>query len=236
MRVRRQCRAVFVLFVIVAGVCAAAQDRPASLSANEIMRRVATANALRTARLRSYSSTRLYEVDYKGFGGDRHAKMSVNVTYQAGHKSFSVVSEEGSKLLLNRVIRKALESEEEAGSEEMRRRSALTEENYTFEFVTTESIDGSWFYVLQARPKRKDKYLYDGKVWIDATDFAIARIESQPAKNPSFWVTGASIKHSNRSVQGIWLPAKTESTSKVRFGGHAVLTIDYGKYENLVAE
>ena len=235
MRVRRQCRAVFG-FIIIAASVFAAQDSPASLSANEIIRRVANANAVRTARLRHYRSTRRYEVDYKGFGGDRHAQMTVDVDYQSGKKSFIVVSEDGSKLLLNRVIRKALESEEEASSDEMRRRSALTEENYTFEFVTTEAIERKPFYVLLALPKRKDKFLYDGKVWIDATDFAIARIDSQPAKNPSFWVTGATIVHVNRSVQGIWLPARTESSSKVRFGGRAVLTIDYGNYDTFIAQ
>ena len=224
------------IFVLLASAWPAAQDTPVSLSSTEIIRRVATANAVRTARLRSYRSTRLYVVDYQGFGGDRHATMTVNVDYQAGQKNFSILSEDGSKLLLNRVIRKALESEQEANTEAMRRRSALTEENYTFEFVTTETVDGRSFYVLQATPRRKDKYLYDGKVWIDATEFAIARIESQPAKNPSFWVTGATIVHSNRNVQGIWLPSKTESTSKVRFGGHALLTIDYGKYDSLVSQ
>ena len=235
MRPCRPCRAVLVLLAVVAAA-SAAQVPPPGLSANDIIRKVTTANAVRTARLRSYHSTRLYEVDYRGFGGDRHAKMTVNIDYQAGKKTFTVVSEDGSKLLLNRVVRKALESEEEAASEEMRRRSALTLENYTFEFVTTEVIDGRESYVLLARPKRKDKYLYEGKVWIDAMDFAIARIASQPAKSPSFWIAGANIVHSNQSVQGIWLPKKTESTSRVRFGGHALLTIDYGKYETLVAD
>src|SRR5947209_12332721 len=109
MRVRQHCRAVFMLFVIAAAA-SAAQDASRTPSANEIIRKVATANAVRTARLRSYRSTRVYEVDYKGFGGDRHARMTVNVDYEAGKKSFTVVSEDGSKLLLNRVIRKALES------------------------------------------------------------------------------------------------------------------------------
>src|ERR1043165_8434654 len=110
-------------------VSALAQDAHSDLSANEIIRRVATANAIRTARLRHYQSTRVYEVDYKGFGGDRHAKMTVQIDYQDGRKKFSVLSEEGSKLLLNRVVRKALESEEEAATDEMQKRSALTENN-----------------------------------------------------------------------------------------------------------
>ena len=36
-------------------------------------------------------------------------------------------------------------------------------------------------------PKRSDKYLFRGRVWVDAEDFAVARVEGQPAKSPSFW-------------------------------------------------
>lgn len=225
------------MFLFVLLTCTALLSQAAAPpSANDIIHRVSTANAVRTARLRSYRSTRVYEVDYKGFGGDRHATMTVTIDYQAGKKNFTVVKEEGSKLLLNRVVRKALESEQEATTDEMRRRSELTEANYTFELVGTETADDKPFFVLQVKPRRKDKYLYDGKVWIDATDYAIARIEVQPAKNPSFWITGVTISHSNRCVNGIWLPAKNESTSKVRFGGHAMLKIDYGNYDSVVVE
>lgn len=223
-------------FLIGCAAIAAAQDASPAPSANEIIRKVTTANAVRSARLHAYSSTRVYEVDYKGFGGDRHAKMVVKADYAAEKKSFRIVSEEGSKLLLNRVIRKALESEEEAASNEMRNRSALTELNYAFELVGNQMEDGKPYFVLQVKPRRKDKYLYDGRVWIDATDYAIARVEAQPAKNPSFWITGATIDHRNMSVRGIWLPAVNHSTSKIRLGGKATMTIDYGKYEELSAD
>ena len=220
------------LAMLLLALSAIAQDSPA-LPANEIIRRVATANAVRTARLRHYQSTRVYEVDYKGFGGDRHAKMTVKIDYLGGRREFSVLSEEGSKLLLNRVVRKAMESEQEAATEEMRNRSALTETNYSFQLLTTENSDGKSYYVLQVTPRRKDKYLYDGKVWIDAAEFALARVEAQPAKNPSFWISSATIQHTNQDFSGIWLPAHNTSTSKIRMGGRASLTIDYGKYETL---
>jgi hypothetical protein len=223
-------------FLIGCAATAAAQNASPAPSANDIIRKVATANAVRTARLHAYSSTRVYEVDYKGFGGDRHGRMVVKADYAAENKSFTIVSEEGSKLLLNKVIRKALESEQEAASPEMRNRSALTEANYDFELAGTEMTDGKPYFVLVVKPKRKDKYLYDGKVWIDATDFAIARVVAEPAKNPSFWITAATIDHRNGSVRGIWLPAVNHSTSKVRLGGRATMTIDYGKYESLAAD
>ena len=230
-------RLLLVIFLSAALLCLFLSAQSAGpASAADIIRHVATANAVRMARLRSYRSTRVYEVDYKGLGGDRHARMTLTIDYQAGKKSFTVLKEEGSKLLLNRVIRKAIESEQEATTDEMRRRSELSEANYNFELLNSENDGQAQQLVLRVIPKRKDKYLYDGKVWIDATDYAIARIEASPAKNPSFWITGATISHTNRSVNGIWLPAKNQSTSKVRLGGHATLTIDYGSYDSLVAE
>ena len=225
-----------VLLAMGAAASALPQDAPTPLTAEQIVRQVTARNDQRMARLRAYSSTRVYEVDYKGFGGARHAKMTVVIHYQSFQKAFTVVSEQGSKLLLNRVVRKALESEQEATSDEMRRRSALNEENYSFQLLGHEMDAGRPMYVLRVLPKRKDKFLYDGKVWIDASDFAIARLEVQPAKNPSFWITSVIIEHRNAAFQGIWLPAANRSASKIRFGGNATLSIDYGKYDSITIE
>ena len=41
-------------------------------------------------------------------------------------------------------------------------------------------------YVPRATPKRVDKYLFPGKVWIDSQDLAVVRIEGHPAANLSF--------------------------------------------------
>jgi hypothetical protein len=40
-------------------------------------------------------------------------------------------------------------------------------------------------------PKRPDKYLFEGKVWIDSQDYAIVRIAGHPAKKLSFWIERA---------------------------------------------
>jgi hypothetical protein len=76
-----------------------------------------------------------------------------------------------------------------------------------------------------------NKYLYRGKIWVDATDFAVARIDAEPAKNPSIWISSTAINHEYTKTDGFWLPAQNRSETKVRVGGKAVLTIDYGKYQ-----
>jgi hypothetical protein len=61
------------------------------------------------------------------------------------------------------------------------------------------------------------------------------RIVGEPAKNPSWWINRASL-HSEYVRRGdVWLPAKNVSTSHVRIGGEATLTIDYGTYPVVAA-
>jgi outer membrane lipoprotein-sorting protein len=203
----------------------------------DIVSRMQTMNLARNAALHKYRSVRTYEVSYKGFPSDREAKMVVRMDFTApATKTFTVVSEEGSKLLLNKVIRKALESEQEAATEEYRAKSAMNEANYEFTLVGQDTVDGRPTYILQVKPRKSEKYLYDGRVWVDAADYAIARIEAKPAKNPSFWISSANIQHRNQKVGDFWFPAANRSTSHVRMGGNAQLSIDYGDFEILQAE
>ncbi len=206
--------------------------QPAStpaLSVAEIVAKLTAMNEQRTARLRSYQGTRRYAVEYHGFPGDRSASMLVKVDYQAPQKTFTIVSEEGSKLLLKRVLRKLVESEQEA--DQNRRDTALTESNYRFQLLGSEAVDGRQCYVLDVDPRRKERFLYDGKIWIDTEDFAVVRIEARPAKNPSFWISRTNIEHHYGKHGEFWLPATNRSTTKVRLGGEAVLTITYQDYQ-----
>ena len=93
-----------------------------------------------------------------------------------------------------------------------------------------ESSDKGSQYVLAVSPKTKSKYLYRGKVWVDATDFAVTRIDAEPAQNPSFWTKKSEIHHEYMKVQDFWLPRRNESVSYIRLGGRATLTIEYNNY------
>jgi hypothetical protein len=99
-----------------------------------------------------------------------------------------------------------------------------------------EAPGGRPCYVLQVIPKRNQKLLYRGIIWVDASDFAVARIAAEPAKNPSFWISSTEIEHQYGKYGEFWLPAMNRSVTRVRLGGRAVLTINYGLYENIRAE
>ncbi len=209
-----------------------ASDLPSPpLTAAQIVSRMVEMDARRLGNTPAYRGTRYYSVDYKGFPGDRHAEMSVEVLNTSAGKQFTIISESGSKLLLNRVLHRLLESEREAADGAARRDIKLNPDNYDFELLGTDSVEGRDCYALQVTPKKKNKFVYRGKVWIDARDFAVAQIVATPAKNPSFWISSVEIEHHYAKHGEAWLPRSNRSTSKVRFGGRAVLTIDYQRYE-----
>jgi hypothetical protein len=66
---------------------------------------------------------------------------------------------------------------------------------------------------------------------VDAEDFAVARLEAEPAKNPSFWTKSTEVEQVYMKVSGFWLPARNHSITAIRLGGRAELTIQYNDYE-----
>jgi hypothetical protein len=206
-----------------------AQNAP--LQAEQVARNLQERNAERAAALGQFNATRVYRMQYRGFPSDRDAEMVVNVTYHAPNaKEFTVVSQTGSKFILDHVFKKLLEGEQEAANEENRRHTALSAENYEFTSAGYEATPDGVQYVLNLLPKSKNKFLYRGKIWVDAKDFAVVRIEGEPAKNPSFWIKKTEVKHKYVKVNDFWLPAENHTESVIRLGGRATLSIEYKDY------
>jgi hypothetical protein len=202
----------------------------AALTSAQIVDEMLRHNQARADGLKHYQSVRHYEVEYKGYSTRIGAKLVVEADYDAASgKTFRVVSQSGSRLLVDKVLKRLLESEKDAARD--KNSTALTPANYKFRLTGIESLAGRPAYVLEVEPFVDSKYLYRGRIWVDTADFAVARIEARPARNPSFWISSTAINHQYTRTDGFWLPAQNRSESKVRLGGTAVLTIDYGTYQ-----
>jgi hypothetical protein len=200
-----------------------------SLTSDQIVERMVERNAQRAKQLRGYTDERHYTVTYHGIPRSVTAAMVVEATYEApSTKKFQILSSTGPKLLINQVLKRLLESEEDAAKHPDR--TALTGANYTFTLLGTDEVRGRHCYVFHVDPKHDNKFLYRGKVYVDAEDFAVTQIAVEPAKNPSFWIRKTRIDHVYKKTGQFWLPERNRSESKLRLGGTAVLTIDYGEY------
>jgi hypothetical protein len=227
---RRQATVFIRTILAICAISAAcAANAQGSLPVDQIVDRMQRHEASQSKELKHYEAIRHYQVQYKGFGTFIAAKMDVDANFDSlSGKSFRIVSETGSKLLCDKVLKRAVESEEEASKDKAS--TALNSENYRFQLAGTDQLAGRPAYILQVDPLKKSKFLYRGRVWVDAADFAVVKIEVEPARNPSFWISNTEIQYSNLKTDGVWLPQKNRSESKIRIGGTAVLTIDYGTY------
>lgn len=180
--------------------------------------------------LKHYIAVRHYLAEYRGYAKVISAKMDVEVTYNASSgKSFRILSQSGSTILCDKVLKRAVDSEKEAAQDTSA--NALTTANYKFRLLSKENLNGRLAYIIEVVPLRESKFLYQGKIWVDAADFAVVKIEAEPSKNPSFWITRTLILFNSAKTGDFWLPQRNHSETKVRIGGTAFLTIDYGIYQ-----
>jgi hypothetical protein len=203
----------------------------APLTADEVIQRVVEMNELRAKALDSYSSIRTYHLECHCLS-HKKADMVVRADFKApNQKEFTIVSESGSGTVRNKVFKKLLEAEQESMREENQQRSAITPENYSFQLVDYQKTDSGELYVLDAKPRTKNKFLFRGRMWVNTPDFAVTRVQGEPAVNPSWWTEKTDFQRSYQKIGDFWLPDSNESKTKVRILGTAVLTITYGEYE-----
>lgn len=186
-------------------------------------------NALRSATLLDYLAIRTYQViDLKG---KVHAEEVGSMEYRApDKKTFVVASEKGSLLVRRLALNPLIASEIETAAGKQHHDSAISPANYTLEPLGEQQVGPYQCFVALAIPKRKDKYLFEGKVWIDVDDYAVVRIEGHPAKKLSFWIDRADFVRQYQKIGSFWLPQRDMTLVQVRFYGKKALTIDHHQY------
>lgn len=207
-----------------------------TLNASDISQRMADRNARRKAALQQYESRRVITVTYDGPLNQGEATETVQMHFTAPDtKQFTVVSATGIKLIRDSVFQRALDAEQAATAEQVQRASALNTENYSMKVVGVEDLPAGRCYVLDVAPKSPGEFTYVGRAWVQATDFAIVRIQGRPAVTPSQWVSDGEFTTDFQKVGNFYFPQQTVSTSQLPLGMRARLTIQYGPYRILSA-
>jgi hypothetical protein len=216
-------------FLFAANPSIASDDSATPPTAQEIVNRMAVHDLARQASIQGYAGMRRYVLENHKF--HKRAEMLVQVEGDRdGTKHFDVVSESGWKAAHKHVLHKMLESETDTSRPEVRARTRLVPENYDFKFVTTELVESRAAYVLEISPKRKESYLFEGRIWVDAEDYALARAEGKPAKKPSFWTKSIQFVQIYRKRGPLWFPVSTQSETEARLFGTTDVSIEYFDY------
>jgi hypothetical protein len=171
--------------------------------------------------------SRPYEVtrQYKVFRGD-DTKPSSEVTAQISFtppdiKTFKITEEHGNprgKKIISALL------EQEIASAKQGHKGAISRSNYNFVFLREHNFGAVPGYVLHIIPKRKEKGLLLGDIWVDAKTYHIRQIIGVPLKSPSFWIKDINITVQFADVNGMWIFVSVDAIATVRFLGIFTLT------------
>ena len=172
------------------------------------------------------AQARPYEVirEYKVLRG-HNTKPSSEVTAQIKFlppdtKTYKIIQAKGDSRG-ERMVRELLDRETDSAKKV--HSDEVSRTNYDFVFLRREDFSVVPEYVLGIVPKRKDKYLLRGQVWVNANTFRIRRIQGVPAKSPSFWITNLHLTMQFGQLNGMWVPVSFDAIATIRFLGEYTL-------------
>jgi hypothetical protein len=166
--------------------------------------------------------SRPYEMAWKYIlfrGGDR--KPTSEVTAQMSFippniKTFNITEEHGNPRG-KKIVRDVLE--QEIASTNAGHKGEICRSNYDFVFLREENFGAIPEYVLHIIPKREEKGLLLGDIWVDAQTYHIRQIVGIPLKSPSFWIKDLHITLRFAAVNDMWVSISVDAIATVRFLG-----------------
>ena len=192
-----------------------------------IIARMAQARIENQSRFRSYVVTRGYTL----FGQERQkskSEVTADVTFVPPDRKQYAIQESSGSGLGEMLVRRML-----AGEADITKNSGSTDfstQNYDFRFVRQEDVEGELCYMLELLPKRKDRNLVRGNIWVDVNTYLLRRTEGKPAKSPSWWLRDVRMSFSYGEVSGMWLQTSSEATATVRLLGQHTMVMRDLKY------
>jgi len=196
---------------------------------SQVLAELAAHNEERRDALRDYTVLRTYQVI--DLEGKMHAEEIGRMEFfSPDKKAFTVTSESGSGVVRHMALNPLINSEIEAAAGKEHHDSAISTDNYSLNLVGEQQLGPYRCFVAEAVPKRKDKYLFEGRVWIDVSDYSVVRIEGHPAEKLSFWIQHADFVRQYQKIDGFWLPEKDQTLVQVRLYGKKILKIEHRNY------
>jgi hypothetical protein len=186
---------------------------------NLILQRLEDVQHQDPAESRPYEVTREYKV-FRGYDRQPTSEVMAQINFVPPDvKTYRITQAHGNSRG-EKIVRELLDRETESAKKGPG--SEISRRNYDFVFLRQENF-GVPEYVLRIVPKRKDKYLLRGQIWVDASTFHIRRIEGIPAKSPSFWIKDIHITLQYAELGGMWVPVSFDAIATVRLLGQFTL-------------
>lgn len=185
----------------------------------------------RDDNLLGYTVMEHYTVFRNGDNTHPAAEMTVKTTYaQNAGKSYQIVSESGSALVQKEVLGRTLENEKLLNEPANRAQELITSANYDMTVLGEDAVDGRNCFVVAITPRRSAAFLFKGKIWVDAGNEDIARLEGVATKSASMLTGPAQVQRRYAEVDGFPMATHASATVSSWLLGPTRVEIEYSGY------
>jgi outer membrane lipoprotein-sorting protein len=188
----------------------------------------------RLDRLAGYTVTEHYAV-FRGHDTSKPtAEMLVRTTYRKETgKSYEILSQSGSSLWRNEVLKTLLENEQRMSRPGNVETALINSSNYEMKLDNNpaQMLNGRQCLVLDITPRRKSQYLFKGQLWVDAHDYAIVQLKGTAAKSAIFIANAAGVTRQYAEVENLPMATHAEAVSGSALLGQTVVKVDYSGYQ-----
>ncbi|HEY2859249.1 MAG TPA: hypothetical protein VGJ21_12585 [Terracidiphilus sp.] len=222
---------VFISFLIISALLTPWLARPQQTANEQAIRKIDSAVASREDNLIGYTVTERYRVFRGGDAVHPAAEMTVKTTYRkdAG-KSYTILSQTGSGLILNDVLGRVLDSERLMTQPANRVQALLNSANYSMTIKGSAVMDGYNCVEAAIAPKRASPYLFKGSIWIDPLSGSIVKLEGVAGKSPSVLTGPTHVSRHYAILDGFPIATHATAVSSSWLLGETRVEIDYTDY------
>jgi hypothetical protein len=210
----------------------AQQPAPSTKSDADIIHGIDDAVARRTNAISTYTVQEQYTL-YRNGDTTPAAEETIQTVYtRAVGKEYTPTAQSGSAFLRGAVIDKVLAGEKDVNLAANREGALITSKNYDLQPQPgVVELNGHTCIFVTLKPLRKSPHLFTGKMWIDASDYTVVRLEGTPSQSPSVFAGQTTVARDYIKIDGFSMATHAEARSHTFLFGDTLLKIDYTNYK-----
>ena len=192
--------------------------------ATAVIRSVDAAVAARAENVLGFTAIEHYAVYRDNDQVRPVAEMTVKDTYRKGvGKSFTILSESGSAMILKFGLHSLLDSDEEINLPGNVEKSWFISANYDMKLkqAGTVPLNGRDCYVLDIRARRKAANTIDGSMWVDMRDGTLTKIDGVATDNASPFSGAARMTRDYVNVNGYSMALHARGVDQLALWTHS---------------
>jgi hypothetical protein len=209
-------------------------DNLSVLSAEDALSTYEIRAAAQSSQLASYSAVSVIRAELPDT--DLHGEFEVERKYSAPRTLlFKPIRFVGDKFVKSNIITRILQSEVDHVQKDDATLTAVNSSNYKFSYKGHADLDGRDVLQYAVKPRAKRPGLFKGKLYLDAHNGGLVRVEGNIVKSPSFFVKHVQFVQDYAEIDNFMLPVHNHTEAQARIVGRTIVDITYTDYHPVPA-